>query len=519
MRIHFLGIGGIAMGNLAAMLKQQGHQVSGSDHQLYPPMSDKLQKRGIPVENFSAKNLKGADLCIVGNVISRGNAELESLLNQPALNYMSMPQALWKFFLKEKLVIACVGTHGKTTSSFLLDHILDAAGLQSSLFAGGVRGDGMEGFRLAKGEYFVIEGDEYDSAFFDKGPKFLHYRPRYLLLNSVEYDHADIYPDPESYALAFQRLLQLLPEQGLVVACKSNVGVRRLLRNYKLAPIQYYDSFKRRSQKTALRLTGAKTKGGAAKKKYDLSFIAELDNFALKGEHNRNNALGAALLALHLGLSLSTIQKALQSFPGVLRRQQVRFQSQKRSANISAGSAGTGSAANSRASNRNAAASLIFIEDFAHHPGALAASLAAMRENYPRHRLHVLFEPRSATSHRKIYQAEYTQHFAKADRVYLCEVFNLKKVSAQERLDVRSMVKTLNHIARRQRGRDHKKDRSKIKASFSPLAFYGKDPQSLLELFQKNFRASPQGDLVLALSNGSFGGIYTQIEKFLVGIS
>ena len=487
MRVHFLGIGGVAMGNLAAMFQQLGHQVSGSDHKLYPPMSDKLQKWAIPIENFSAKNLKGVDLCIVGNVISRGNVELEKLLNQASIAYMSMPQALWEFFLKTKQVIACVGTHGKTTSSFLLDHILNTASLQSCLFAGGVRGDGMDGFRLSKGKYFVIEGDEYDSAFFDKGPKFLHYRPRYLLLNSVDYDHADIYPDPVSYALAFRRLLQLIPGEGLVVAYQGNAGVRDLLKDYKFAPIQYYDSFKKNKASYSI-----------AKKNYDLSFITELDNFALKGEHNRSNALGASLLALNLGLSLSVIQRALQSFPGVLRRQQLRFESHRQNTS-SIGSAST----------HKPTASLVFVEDFAHHPSALAASLAAMRETYPQHRLHVLFEPRSATSHRKIYQTEYTQHFTKADRIYLCEVFDLKKVSVQERLNVRAIVKILNS----------KESPKKNPKKSSPIAFYGKDPQTLFSLFQKNFKASSQGDVILALSNGSFGGIYGQIEKFLVSLS
>ena len=486
MRIHLLGIGGTAMGSLAAMLKDQGHFVSGSDQNLYPPMSEKLKEWRIPVSGFSVKNLRGVHLCIIGNAVSRGNIELEGLLNKK-LNYMSMPQALWHFFLKGKEIIVPVGTHGKTTMSFLLDHILHSAGLQNSFFAGGVRADGMIGFRLGEGPHFVIEGDEYDTAFFDKAPKFLHYRPRYLLINAIEYDHADIYPDFDSYKLAFRRLLRTVPSEGLVVGCKDNAGVRSILKDYKHSPIIYHSlssaigSPPSKKGQLLFQING---------KSFDLSFIKHLNNFALGGMHNQTNALSVSLLLLYLGLPLSKIKRGLESFPGVLRRQQIRLDIPIKKMDMK------------RMGKRRIeqTSGIVFVEDFAHHPTAVKAVLAAMRAFYPKRRLHVFFEPRSATSRRSVFQKLYVNDFHRADFVYLSEIFHLEKVRAQERLNVRKMVKEINSFK---------------KTTARPKAYYGKTPQDLFAAFQKHFRPSPQGDVVLALSNGNFGGIYPQLESFL----
>ena len=442
MHIHLLGIGGIAMGNLAAMLKQCGHKVTGSDQNLYPPMSNKLRDWSIPVEKFSAKNLQHVDLCIVGNAISRGNVEVEAMLNQNIL-YMSMPQALDRFFLQTKQTIVVAGTHGKTTTTFLLEHILHSAHAHSSLFAGGVRGDNMDGFRLGKGPYFVIEGDEYDSAFFDKRAKFLHYRPRYLLLTSIEYDHADIYADAQSYEQAFQRLLHLVPAQGLVIACRDCVKLPKLLKNYTLAPVQWYSTHaKTISAITKCRPPVAKTLPILQ----HLSFIDQLNHFPLLGAHNRANALAAILLASHLGIPRPRIQAALSSFPGVLRRQQIRLD-YKQDEHLGNGA-------------------LTFIEDFAHHPSAVKASLDTMREAYPKRIVHLLFEPRSATSHRNIFQEAYVKQFSKADYIYLTQVFQFNKVSARERLQVQAMVKQINHNKQSQRNRRRNNTRQNAISAF-----------------------------------------------------
>ncbi|MCE9499240.1 MAG: UDP-N-acetylmuramate--alanine ligase, partial [Leptospira sp.] len=216
MKIFLIGIGGIAMGNLAYMLKSIGHDVSGSDENLYPPMSTKLDEWGLnPKIGYNAENVRSSDLVIIGNAISRGNPELEEVLNT-GMEYMSMPQAIGHFFLKKKKVIVIAGTHGKTTTTFLLHHLLKETGFSPGLFVGGIRKDGLPGFEIGQGEYFVIEGDEYDSAFFDKSSKFLHYKPYYLILTSLDFDHADIFPDLESIKVMFRRVLNLVPSKGKV---------------------------------------------------------------------------------------------------------------------------------------------------------------------------------------------------------------------------------------------------------------------------------------------------------------
>ncbi len=470
MHIHLIGIGGIAMGNLAAMLKHQGHSVSGSDQELYPPMSTKLKQWGIQAKTFSPTNLEGVNLCVIGNAISRGNIELEAILNQN-LAYMSMPQALEQFFLQGKNTIVTAGTHGKTSCSFLLDHILQYAGRKNSLFAGGVRQDLMDGFRLGEGSDFVIEGDEYDSAFFDKGPKFLHYHPHYLILTAVEYDHADIYPNLTSYKLSFKRLLNLIPSSGLVIANRDDANIQDILQGYNLAPVHNYYLGSNASPKNDNWVSSSYQAFG---KSWDLSFINKSKNFALAGAHNRANALASSLVALHLGISPQQIKQGLASFPGVLRRQQIRLDLSYK---------------------QTASGPLSFIEDFAHHPGALHAIIAAIREKYPQRKLHLLFEPRSASNHRNIFWNLYQHHFSQADYVYISEVFNPKKVQASEKLDVFALVQAIQ--------------------SSQTTAFYGKNPQDLLKLFTKHFQASAEGDVILGLSNGNFGNIYPEIEKFL----
>ena len=503
MRIHLLGIGGVAMGNLAIMLKQQGHQVSGSDHQkLYPPMSDKLKQHKIHALPFSKRNLRNTntDLYIIGNAISRGNIELEAILNQN-LPYMSMPQALREFFLQDKHVIVIAGTHGKTSTSFLLDHILNNAQMHNGFFAGGVRSDGMDGFRVGKGKYFVIEGDEYDSAFFDKNAKFFHYHPYHLILTALEYDHADIYPNAQSYALAFARLLRFVPQQGLIIACKTSRGLQKLLQDHATSLIKWYDTHQYRYGKL------------------NLSFIEQSQNFALSGSHNQANALAASLMAAHIGVTPVQIQQALESFAGVQRRLQIYWQ--------------TPASVHSNANNIDVSQpqqqpSITFIEDFAHHPGAVAASIAAVRQAFPHSHLHVLFEPRSASSHRKLFQERYYRCFQKVDSAYLCEVYQPQKVAPAERLNVRQIVRQLQQQCQQKHTPNKRTTKTKIHT-----AYYASNPQAMLKTLQKNLTLLYQkksvtqstqamaekmpvsSHVILALSNGSFGGIYAELARFL----
>ena len=485
MRIHFIGVGGVAMGNMAAMAKKAGHEVSGSDRALYPPMSDRLKDWGIEAREFSEENVGKADLYVIGNAISRGNPEVEKILNL-GLPYESMAGALKRFFLNDKDVIVVAGTHGKTTTTFLVDHILSENGEKPGLIVGGVRGDGMEGFRISDSRHFVIEGDEYDTAFFDKHPKFLHYRPRHLILTSIEFDHADIYRDLFDYDRSFQRLLRLIPSEGSVTACATDSGVRRVMEGYQFSPVQWYGKTEDGGKSTKAK--SRKTKGGQGKLPADSSgFIREgrkvtfdgigtIENFPLIGDHNTSNALAAALVALRIGIPAEGIRKALASFPGVLRRQQIRMELD--------------------ASEKFGP--LTFMEDFAHHPTAVKETIAAVADAYPERAIHVLFEPRSATSHRNIFQKEYGKSFNRASHLYMTEVFDLHKVDRKEKLDVKGLIKVLDDRLSKKKGG----------------AVYGASPDKLLEKFAKKFRRSKKGDVVLVLSNGAFGGIYRKLEVF-----
>lgn len=464
MKIHLIGTGGAAMGNLAAMLKQSGHTVTGSDGPLYPPMSDRLKEWKIKVLPFDRKNVQKADLIITGNAISRGNIEVEETLNRN-LRMTSMSAAIHDFFLTGRKVIVVAGTHGKTTTTFLIDHILSEAmpgKKRPGLFAGGIRADGHPGFRIPdQSEYFVIEGDEYDTAFFDKAAKFLHYRPYYLILTSVEFDHADIYENLKAYERSFRHLIRWVPSEGMIAACSDSAGVRRVLADYKLSPVAWYGKRPMSDRKvTSFTRSGRDVILGSLKAQPGLI-----------GAHNTLNALAAVLVCRQAGLTDRQIRQGLESFPGVLRRQQVRFER----------------------------GNILFMEDFAHHPTAVKETIAAVKEAYPKRTVYALFEPRSASSHRDQFRSGYEKAFQKADHVLISEVYNKKKVAESERLDVASLIKT---IASRQKKKD-------------ATAVYASGPEALLKQFKKNFRRSAQGDVILAMSNGGFGGIYPEIETFL----
>ena len=475
MKIHLIGVGGVAMGNLAAMFQKEGHQVSGSDRALYPPMSDRLADWGIDVKEFDEKNIGSADLYIIGNAISRGNPEVEKILNQK-LPFESMAGALRRFFLQGKEVVVVAGTHGKTTTTFLIDHILQEAGERPGLFVGGVRGDGMEGFRNSNSRFFVIEGDEYDTAFFDKHPKFIHYNPRYLVLTSVEFDHADIYRDRFDYERSFRRLLRLIPSEGLVAACADDPGVRRVLDGFALAPVEWYG--KEKGKKGKKEKSGGMNQTSFQRDGRDvlISGAGRVDDFSLIGDHNTANATAAWILGRRMGIPPEIILRAFRTFPGVLRRQQIRRE-------ISAA--------------RKSGAPVTLMEDFAHHPTAVKETLRAVKEAYPGRKVHVLFEPRSATSYRNIFQKEYSRAFRGADSVFICEVYDRKKVEAPERLDVKKLIRDIQT------------------GSPKTTVGYGKDPAKLRKAFEKSFKPSRKGDLILVLSNGAFGGIYQPLEAFL----
>ncbi|BDA80122.1 UDP-N-acetylmuramate--alanine ligase [Leptospira kobayashii] len=459
MKIFLVGIGGIAMGNLAYMLKEIGHDVSGSDENLYPPMSDKLVEWGLsPKSGYRKENVKDADLVIIGNAISRGNPEVEEVLNS-GKEYMSMAQAIGHFFLKGKKPIVIAGTHGKTTTTFLTHWILSEIGLAPGLFVGGIRKDGHAGFSLGKGDYFVIEGDEYDSAFFDKSSKFLHYRPFYLVLNALDFDHADIFANLDAIKVMFKRLLNLVPGAGKVLYWKGSKNLNSIIDGYKHAPVEPFELNEKDSILNYVKGVLSENKSKNILKP------------SLIGSHNYRNAEAAVRVCLAIAPSKKKeILEAFLRFPGVKRRQEVLVRNE----------------------------TSLLVEDFAHHPVAILETIKAHKEAYPGYKIISLFEPRSATSHRNVFQDDFAASFKGSDYVFITEVYQVNKVASKLRLNVKKLVKDT---------------KAKTKAS----SFYCKDPKDILVQIKKEIpKLAKSKIIVLAMSNGAFGGIYPELTKLVL---
>src|SRR5579859_6290925 len=380
--IHLIGICGTAMASLAGMLKQRGFRVTGSDAAAYPPMSIFLHDLGIPVaQPFDAKNLDPRpDLVVVGNAMSRGNVELEHVLDQ-RIPFCSLPQLLHDEFLRDKEVLVVAGTHGKTTTTSMLSWIFHSAGADPSFLIGGIAENFGSSFHLGKGKHFILEGDEYDTAFFDKGPKFLHYFPDAIILTSVEFDHADIYKDLDAVETAFKRLVNLIPRRGRIVAFDGAAGgasespsLDRCLAK-AFCPVERYGTGPRANWKvTNLRFEPARTTWTVL---HDGQPWADLE-FPLAGEYNVWNATAAAALASSCGISTDAIAAALKTFKSVKRRLEVKAQVN----------------------------GITIIDDFAHHPTAIAGTLKALRARYAGSRLWAILEPRSNTLRRRVLQSD-----------------------------------------------------------------------------------------------------------------
>ncbi|TGL59120.1 UDP-N-acetylmuramate--alanine ligase [Leptospira ognonensis] len=459
MKIFLVGIGGIAMGNLAYMLKELGHEVSGSDQNLYPPMSDKLVEWGLsPKSGYHADNVKEADLVIIGNAISRGNPEVEAVLNS-GKEYMSMAEAIGHFFLKGKKPIVIAGTHGKTTTTFLTHYLLSEIGLEPGLFVGGIRADGHAGFSLGRGDYFVIEGDEYDSAFFDKSSKFLHYRPYYLVLNALDFDHADIFANLDAIKVMFKRLLNLVPSKGKVLSWKGSKNLNTILENFKHAPVGLFELGEKGS---VFSYKKGILKDIQAKQTLRPSLI---------GAHNYRNAEAAVRVCLEIAPDKrKQILEAFLRFPGVKRRQEILAKTENS----------------------------LLVEDFAHHPVAIHETIKAHKEAYPGYKIISLFEPRSATSHRNVFQDDFAKAFKGSDLTLITEVFQVNKVSAKDRLNVKRLIKdTAKHSKK--------------------TAIYCKEPKDILHILQKEiYKFNKHKIIILAMSNGAFGGIYPELKKLVI---
>jgi UDP-N-acetylmuramate: L-alanyl-gamma-D-glutamyl-meso-diaminopimelate ligase len=459
--VHLIGICGTAMASLAGMLKQRGFRVTGSDAAAYPPMSVFLGEMGIPVaQPFDPRNLSPRpDLVIVGNAISRGNPELEHLLDE-RIPFCSLPQILHDEFLRGKEVLVVAGTHGKTTTTSMLSWIFHTAGQQPSFLIGGIAENFGSSFALGQGRHFILEGDEYDTAFFDKGPKFLHYFPDSVILTSVEFDHADIYKDLDAVETAFKRLVNLVPRRGRIVAFDSGESVERCV-GRAFCPVERYGSAAKSDWQVAdLRLDPARTTWSVLRHGEPWADF----EFSLGGEYNVWNATAAAALAASCGISKEEIRAALKTFKSVKRRLEVKAQVN----------------------------GVTIIDDFAHHPTAIASTLTALRSRYPGARIWTILEPRSNTLRRNVLQNDLARSLALADEIVVAGVFKSDSIPEAERLDLAALAMQIQKHGRRAR----------------VIA----DVESIVQMTAPEMRS---GDVVAILSNGGFGGIYEKLPQRL----
>jgi UDP-N-acetylmuramate: L-alanyl-gamma-D-glutamyl-meso-diaminopimelate ligase len=466
--IHLIGICGTAMASLAGMLKQRGFRVTGSDAAAYPPMSNFLEELGIPVaQPFDPHNLDPVpDLVVVGNAISRGNVELERILDQ-RIPFCSLPQLLHDEFLRGREVLVVAGTHGKTTTTSMLAWIFHTAAMQPSFLIGGIAENFGSSFHLGQGKHFILEGDEYDTAFFDKGPKFLHYFPDAIILTSVEFDHADIYKDMDAVETAFKRLVNLIPRRGRIIAFDGATGdatesasLQRCL-SKAFSPVERYGSSAAADWKiTNLKLEAGKTSWTVLHENRPWSDF----EFPLAGEYNVWNATAAAAMAFAYGISKEEISAALKTFKSVKRRLEVKAQIN----------------------------GITIIDDFAHHPTAIAGTLKALRARYAGARLWAILEPRSNTLRRRVLQADLARSLAVADEIIVAGVFRSEAVPENERLELPELAADIQNHGRRAR----------------LIA----NADEIIESIAPEMRT---GDVVAILSNGGFGGIYEKLPARL----
>jgi len=456
-RIHLIGVCGTAMATLAALLKHQGHDVSGSDEHVYPPMSDFLSAERIDVlEGYSADHVATPDLVVVGNAISRGNAELEAVLDR-GIRYASLPETIRDQWLWDAHSIVIAGTHGKTTTTALTGWLLTAAGADPTVLIGGIAqnfGEDGASYRVGKGKAFVIEGDEYDSAYFDKTAKFLKYLPDIAVINNIEFDHADIYRDIDEVRLAFRRLVNLVPRSGLTLLGVDSPDAAALADKARSRVQTFGLSSEAEWRGLDIRLGGG-TAFRVNRKGEDLGEFT----MPLLGDHNVRNALVAIAVGVDLGLDIDRLRKGLAAFKGVKRRLEVVGE----------------------------ARGVTVYDDFAHHPTAVDETLKAVRRASPGTRIWAIFEPRSASSCRRVFQDDFARAFAGADEVVIASVFR-SSLPPEERLSESRLVGDLT--ARN------------VHARHLP------DVEAIVDAVAREARA---GDVIVVMSNGGFGGIHRKL--------
>jgi UDP-N-acetylmuramate: L-alanyl-gamma-D-glutamyl-meso-diaminopimelate ligase len=451
-KFHFLGICGTAMGAVAAALQERGFKVSGSDENVYPPMSSFLEKKGIALkEGYRAENIPaGVDVVVVGNAIKRGNPEVEAVLNRK-LFYLSLPEVLKDHFLRGRHNLVVTGTHGKTTTTALLAWIMEKAGHKPGYLIGGLPKNLGQGARLNDSKYFVIEGDEYDTAFFDKRSKFIHYLPELVIVNNIEFDHADIFHDLEEVKLSFRRLLNIVPQNGMVLLNGDDHNCVEVARAClaQMIEVGFSENCAQRIRDAAYSSDGSRFKLG------DDSF-----EVPLVGEFNVRNAAMAATAARFYDVPSAKIRGALKSFSGIARRQEVRGE----------------------------ARGVKVIDDFGHHPTAISQTLHALRHRYPGHRIWAIFEPRSNTTRRAVFQQQLPDALKVADGVFIAQVAKLEQIPEGERLKPEAVVDAI--------------------AAAGRPAFYEENADAIVDrivpMLQRN-------DIVAVFSNGGFDNIHEKL--------
>ncbi len=445
------------MASMAGILKDQGFKVSGSDQNMYPPMSTQLEKLKIPVQiGFNKENLTPRpDLVIVGNVIPKSNPEAEALLATD-IPYTSLPKALGEFVIGSRDSYVISGTHGKTTTTSLMAWVTDQLGMKPGFLIGGIPLNYGLSFRAPSADTFIIEGDEYDTAFFDKVPKFIHYKPKHVILTSVEFDHADIYKDLDHVKSAFKTLIELIPADGTLIYNADDINIPSLLKYCKAKTQLGYGS-----AKGDYRMSGRKFING-----YNHFTVtnnnAPVAELALQmfGEHNSLNALSAYAMADARKWPRDQVLQALREFKGVKRRQEILGEVND----------------------------ITIVEDFAHHPTAVNLTIQCMRERFPKSRVLAVFEPRSATSRRKVFQKEYAKAFGQADAIFMAQPFDQSKIVEHDRFSTDELIQDLQNKGK------HAQSSATVDGLVAQMKSY----------------AQPK-DVILVMSNGGFDGIYQKL--------
>jgi UDP-N-acetylmuramate: L-alanyl-gamma-D-glutamyl-meso-diaminopimelate ligase len=454
--VHFVGICGTAMASTAAAMQSKGVKVTGSDQNVYPPMSTFLAERNIEViSGYAEQNLAHKpDLIVIGNAISRGNAEAEYVLDHK-LRYCSLPELLKEFFIRGKRSLVVAGTHGKTTTTSLLTWVFEHNGLNPSYLIGGIPNNLGQGARFTESEWFIIEGDEYDTAFFDKRSKFVHYLPEVAVLNNLEFDHADIFPDLESIKTSFKHFIRLVPRNGLLIGNGDDQNLRPLL-NVTHCPVKRFGLGEGNAvQAFNIRYGPTATEFEIPSFKFHINLVGEL---------NVRNALAVVAAAKHCGLKNQQIQSAFDTFKGIKRRMEVR----------------------------GIAGGVTVLDDFGHHPTAIRETLRALRIRYPQQKVWAIFEPRSNTTRRNVFQAELASSFDEADAVVVAQIARLELLAPEERLDPARLMEDLKSA-----GKD---------------AAYLPDVEAIVAHVATSVQG---GEVVCVFSNGGFGGIHGKLLERL----